>query len=80
MKNQNDNTPRNTKQLIADTSMRLFYELGYEKATIRKIAEACGITHAAIFKYYKSKEELACLFISRYLSWLIKHSLTFSQT
>lgn len=49
---------RRTRRLILDTAMRLFAELGYERAGNAAIAEAAGITRGAMLYYYSTREAL----------------------
>lgn len=49
---------RNTASKILDTATSLFAALGYEKVTIKQLAQAANINSAAIFYYFKSKENL----------------------
>jgi AcrR family transcriptional regulator len=46
------------KRLIMDTAMRMFLEEGYEKTSIRNIAERIEYSPATIYLYYKDKDEL----------------------
>ena len=43
---------------ILENASRLFAQLGFEGASIRVIARECGITEAAIYRYFESKEHL----------------------
>jgi AcrR family transcriptional regulator len=47
-----------TKQLILDTALRLFDEQGYDATSLRQIAEAVGMTKAAVYYHYPAKEHL----------------------
>jgi len=47
-----------TKQLILDTAQRLFDEQGYDATSLRQIAEAVGMTKAAVYYHYPAKEHL----------------------
>jgi AcrR family transcriptional regulator len=47
-----------TRQDILDTSLELFAEQGYEKTSLRQIAEAVGVTKAALYYHFPSKQEL----------------------
>lgn len=80
MEKKTQKTATNTKQLIEQEAIQLFYDEGYSKTTLRKIAEKCNISHSGIFNHYKNKNELASLFVDRYFSWLIKESLKFTKT
>jgi len=46
------------KRLIMEASMRMFLEVGYEKTSIRNIAEKIEYSPATIYLYYKDKDEL----------------------
>lgn len=46
------------KRLIMDAAMRMFVEAGYEKTSIRNIAERIEYSPATIYLYYKDKDEL----------------------
>jgi AcrR family transcriptional regulator len=54
------NTPkaRRTRKQILDTAMRLFAELGYDKAGNAAIAEACGLTRGAMLYHFPTREDL----------------------
>src|SRR3954447_7727665 len=47
-----------TKQLILETAQRLFDEQGYDATSLRQIAEAVGMTKAAVYYHYPAKENL----------------------
>src|SRR4051812_27832196 len=47
-----------TKALILGTAQRLFDEQGYDATSLRQIAEAVGMTKAAIYYHYPAKEHL----------------------
>lgn len=46
------------KNLILEAASRLFQEQGYEKTSIRNIAERIEYSPATIYLYYKDKDEL----------------------
>jgi AcrR family transcriptional regulator len=48
----------NSKTKIIETSLELFARFGYEKTSIRMIAEEAGISLGLLYNYFKSKEEL----------------------
>jgi len=47
-----------TKSKIIHAAVKLFPELGFEKTSMRRIAEEVGITKPALYYYYKNKDEL----------------------
>jgi AcrR family transcriptional regulator len=44
-------------QIVAKAT-ELFSRDGFQKVTTRQLAEACGITEAALYRYYRSKDEI----------------------
>lgn len=51
-------SPRNSRKEIIDAATDLFYEQGFEKASLRDIARKVGITQAAIYYHFRNKEEI----------------------
>lgn len=49
---------RRTEACILQTARRLFAEEGYERATIRAVAQRAGVDPALVMQYYGSKEGL----------------------
>ncbi|WP_101790155.1 TetR/AcrR family transcriptional regulator [Nonomuraea indica] len=47
-----------TRQAIADAALRLFLERGYDRVSIRDIAEAADVSTTTLFKHFPSKEAL----------------------
>ncbi|MET7598633.1 MULTISPECIES: TetR/AcrR family transcriptional regulator [unclassified Streptomyces] len=47
-----------TRQRIQDVALELFSEQGYEKTSLREIAEHLDVTKAALYYHFKSKEEI----------------------
>jgi len=47
-----------TKQRIFDVSVKLFSEKGYDAVSLREIAGEVGITNAAIYNHFNSKEAI----------------------
>ncbi|WP_217235031.1 TetR/AcrR family transcriptional regulator [Streptomyces sp. AC555_RSS877] len=48
----------NTRQRIQDIALELFAEQGYEKTSLREIAERLDVTKAALYYHFKTKEEI----------------------
>lgn len=46
------------RQAILNRSAELFSAHGYDRASMNKIAEACGVSKANLYHYYKDKEGL----------------------
>ncbi len=57
-----DPTPRaargDTRERILDVALELFNEQGYDKTSLREIAERLGVTKAALYYHFKSKEDI----------------------
>jgi AcrR family transcriptional regulator len=47
-----------TRDRILDAALDLFIEQGYEKTSLREIAERVGVTKAALYYHFSSKEEI----------------------
>jgi AcrR family transcriptional regulator len=47
-----------TRQLIADTAMRLFRERGFHGVTVAEIAQAAEVAEQTVFNYFPTKEDL----------------------
>ena len=47
-----------TRQRILDIALELFTEQGYEKTSLRQIAERLGFSKAAIYYHFASKEDI----------------------
>jgi AcrR family transcriptional regulator len=48
----------NTRQRIQEVALTLFAERGYDKTSLREIAEALDVTKAALYYHFKSKEDI----------------------
>src|SRR3712207_8221990 len=47
-----------TRQAIADAALRLFLERGYDRVSIRDIADAADVATTTLFKHFPGKEAL----------------------
>src|SRR5579871_5610112 len=47
-----------TRERILDVALELFNEQGYEKTSLREIAERLGITKAALYYHFERKEDI----------------------
>lgn len=57
-----ESTP-NTRSRIQAVALELFTEEGYEKTSLREIAERLGVTKAALYYHFKSKDEIVNSFV-----------------
>jgi AcrR family transcriptional regulator len=49
---------KDTKEKIFDAAVDLFAEKGYDRVSIRDIGRAVGITEAAVYRHYSSKDDI----------------------
>ena len=55
-----------TRERIQEIALDLFAEQGYEKTSLREIAERLGVTKAALYYHFKSKEDIVRSFTEDY--------------
>lgn len=55
-----------TRERIQQTAIALFSEHGYEHTSLREIAEQLGVTKAALYYHFKTKEDIAASFFDSY--------------
>ena len=48
---------KNTKERILEEALRLFSQNGYMGTSMNDIAAKLGVTKAALYKHYESKQE-----------------------
>lgn len=56
MKRMNDTNQR--KQQILENAEKLFCQYGYQKTSVDKIAESCGLVRGTVLHYFGSKDKL----------------------
>jgi AcrR family transcriptional regulator len=62
-------TPRtDTRVRAQQVALELFAEQGYEKTSLREIAERLGVTKAALYYHFKSKEDIVHSFTDDYFT------------
>ena len=61
-----------TRERIREIALELFAEQGYEKTSLREIAERLGVTKAALYYHFRSKEDIVRSFIEDYRAELEK--------
>src|SRR5262249_42624727 len=49
---------KSTRERILDVALDLFTEQGYEQTSLREIAEQLGVTKAALYYHFASKDEI----------------------
>jgi AcrR family transcriptional regulator len=47
-----------TRDEIIDVAMRLFAEHGYDKTSLREIADEVGVTKAALYYHFRTKDDI----------------------
>jgi len=61
-----------TRERIQEIALELFAEQGYEKTSLREIAERLGVTKAALYYHFRSKEDIVRSFVEDYRAELEK--------
>jgi AcrR family transcriptional regulator len=59
---------RDTRAQVQKVALELFAEQGYEKTSLREIAERLGVTKAALYYHFKSKEDIVHSFTDDYFA------------
>jgi len=59
---------RDTRAQAQKVALELFAEQGYEKTSLREIAERLGVTKAALYYHFKSKEDIVHSFTDDYFT------------
>ncbi|GGO09500.1 TetR/AcrR family transcriptional regulator [Micromonospora parathelypteridis] len=52
-----------TRERIKTVALELFTEQGYEKTSLREIAERLNVTKAALYYHFKSKDDIVASFV-----------------
>jgi AcrR family transcriptional regulator len=55
-----------TRSEILDAAMTLFVEHGYDKTSLREIAEVVGVTKAALYYHFKTKDDIVRAAMAEY--------------
>lgn len=61
------NTEKDLSQKILETAKTLLVEKGYHGMSMREISDALGVSKAALYYYFKDKEELFLAILKIYL-------------
>ena len=59
-----------TRTRIQQVALELFAEQGYERTSLREVAERLGVTKAALYYHFKSKEDIVRSFTEDYFARL----------
>jgi AcrR family transcriptional regulator len=59
---------RDTRAQAQQIALELFAEQGYEKTSLREIADRLGLTKAALYYHFKSKEDIVHSFTDDYFA------------
>ena len=59
---------KNTKKRILEEALRLFAKNGYLGTSMNDIARQLGVTKAALYKHYTSKQEILDSIVNRMVS------------
>src|SRR2546423_257029 len=62
-----DERRTDTREQIRRLALELFAERGYDATSLREIAERLGITKAAVYYHFKTKEEILASLVDDYL-------------
>jgi AcrR family transcriptional regulator len=57
-----------TRERIQSVALELFAEQGYDKTSLREIAERLDVTKAALYYHFKSKEDIVRSFTEDYVT------------
>jgi AcrR family transcriptional regulator len=57
-----------TRSRVQKIALELFAEQGYEKTSLREIAERLGVTKAALYYHFRSKEDIVHSFTDDYFA------------
>ena len=57
-----------TRTRIQEIALELFAEQGYEQTSLREIADRLGVTKAALYYHFKSKEEIVVATVEDFLA------------
>ncbi|MEU4529433.1 helix-turn-helix domain-containing protein [Micromonospora ureilytica] len=58
-----ESTGGGTRERIKAVALELFTEQGYEKTSLREIAERLNVTKAALYYHFKSKDDIVASFV-----------------
>ncbi|WP_455382776.1 TetR/AcrR family transcriptional regulator, partial [Salinispira pacifica] len=63
-----DRGPRNLRQDATETAAAMFAEAGYDGISMREIAQALGVSKAALYYHFADKQSLMLAVLEEYLA------------
>jgi AcrR family transcriptional regulator len=63
-----DERRTDTREQIRKLALELFAERGYDATSLREIAERLGITKAAVYYHFKTKEEILASLVNDFIA------------
>jgi AcrR family transcriptional regulator len=63
-----DERRTDTREAIRSVALELFADQGYDKTSLREISERLGVTKAAVYYHFKTKEEILLSLIEDFLA------------
>lgn len=63
-----DERRTDTREAIRSVALELFAEQGYDRTSLREISERLGVTKAAVYYHFKTKEEILISLIEDFLA------------
>jgi len=67
----NSNPKETTRSRIIESAKKLFAEQGYQKTTVSEISKQIGLSEAALYEYFKGKEDLLLIMPDLWVSDLL---------
>lgn len=62
---------RLTVESILEAAARAFDQLGYERATTRRIADLAGVSVGSLYQYFRSRDALVAAVLERHISQVL---------
>lgn len=62
-----DERRTNTREQIRTVALEMFAERGYDRTSLREIAEQLGVTKAAVYYHFKTKEDILVSLLEDFL-------------
>lgn len=76
---QAERTAEQTRELILATAEAHLRRYGYARTTVSEIARACKMSHANVYRFFKTKADVVDAVVERWLSNVEQTLLTIAQ-